>query len=125
MMSETFINELNPPAPPGVINFDYMYLEVTEVRPVREYNYGDDTRQVLDLTVKDKHEDTVHLTLWGYQVRTFSELSPLMIGDKLLIVQGCCRLYNGYKQISTGKIGVITRITEQPLKSPKKGKAKK
>jgi ssDNA-binding replication factor A large subunit len=112
-MSEVFIKDIEPEK-----NFDYLYCEITEIKPVREYDYGDKKSKVLDMTVKDKKGDAVHLTLWNSGVR-LHELEPFKIGDKILIVLGWCRLYNGYKQISTGKIGIITRVPERELPSVK------
>lgn len=95
-------------------NFERFECEVTAVNPTNTYDKDGEVRRVQNLIVKDKNGETVLLVLWGAQVDEFE------MGDKLLLKLGYCKEYNGQKQISTGKIGLITRASSGKVKKVKK-----
>jgi ssDNA-binding replication factor A large subunit len=101
-------------------NFDRFECEVTAANPTTTSDKDGMTRTWQNLTVKDKNGETVLLVLWGVQCDEF------IVGDNLALKLGYCKEYNGQRQISTGKIGLITRVRcEDKKPEVKVKKAKK
>ena len=85
-------------------NFDRFECEVVIANNTNEYIKDGLKTRVQNLSVKDVEGKTVTLVLWNFQTDEF------VAGDKILIKGGYCKIYDGNKQISTGKLGLITRV---------------
>jgi ssDNA-binding replication factor A large subunit len=97
------------------LNFDRFECEVVISNKTNEYDRNGLKSRVQNLIVKDKKEKTVTLVLWNSQTDEF------LPGDKILLKDGFCKEYDGNKQISTGKFGLITRVKcEEKKKKTKK-----
>ena len=103
-------------------NFDRFEGVVIAANEVKEYTKDGLKTKVQDMTVQDKTGKNVTLILWNSQTGEF------VPGDKVLMKDGYCKEYQGNKQISTGKFGLITRPREEfkaeekvkPVKAKKK-----
>ena len=98
-------------------NFEVFNCEIAIINQTNEYEKDGIKRRVQDLVVKDNDGKTVTLVLWN------SQTNPALgweVGDKIIIIEGYCKEYEGNKQISTGKFGTISRI-----KTKKKSRGKK
>jgi ssDNA-binding replication factor A large subunit len=95
-------------------NFERFECEVVIVNPPNEYDKDGLKTRIQNLVVKDSEGKTVTLVLWNSQLK-----GDWVVGDKLLIGDGFCKTYDGNKQISTGKLGLITRVAATKKKGKK------
>ncbi len=77
--------------------------EVISVGDVREFEKFGKIGKVCTLSIKDMSGE-IDLSLWNDDVEKFS------VGDKIKIIDGWVKEWNGRLQISSGKNGKIEKI---------------
>ncbi|MBU0636458.1 hypothetical protein KKE06_05520 [Candidatus Micrarchaeota archaeon] len=82
--------------------FARLEVEVISKGEPRSFQNARGGGSLCKLAVKDDSGE-ISLTLWNDQVNQFNE------GDTLIIENGWCSEYQGEKQISSGRNGIITK----------------
>lgn len=86
-------------------NFDEVVLKIIEKKEPRNVirRYGG-TARVCDLIGEDEEGNTIQITLWNEEIDTVEE------NEKIKIIDGWVKEWNGNLQISTGRNGKIEKI---------------
>ncbi|HEC76054.1 MAG TPA: hypothetical protein ENI33_02200 [Thermoplasmatales archaeon] len=86
-------------------NFDEVVLKIIEKKEPRNVirRYGG-TARVCDLIGEDEEGNIIQITLWNEEIDTVEE------NEKIKIIDGWVKEWNGNLQISTGRNGKIEKI---------------
>lgn len=94
--------------------FDSFVCVVVAANPTNTYNKNGFESKVQNITVQDRVGKTVSLVLWNAQTDEFQN------GEVILIKNGFCKEYpqgSGTKQISSAKMGLVTRASLNDIAS--------
>lgn len=98
----TFISDLRPS------RVATLEATVSQLDPVREIETKDGTRRrVRNGRVKDGTGE-IALVLWGSEVELVEE------GDRILLIEGWVKDYQGRPQISLGRTGRLEKLDRAP-----------
>ena len=92
------VSELKPKS-----NVDVIELEITKKGDARDFSSQRGAGTVATCEAKDKTGE-VKVTLWNEQVEQIKE------GDKIKIENGWVSEWQGQLQVSTGKLGSLTKL---------------
>jgi len=86
-------------------NFDEVVVKIIEKKEPRNVirRYGG-TARVCDLVGEDEEGETIQITLWNEEIDMVEE------NEKIRIIDGWVKEWNGNLQISTGRKGKIEKI---------------
>ncbi|MBI4154803.1 DNA-binding protein [Candidatus Woesearchaeota archaeon] len=93
-------------------------VKVKDIGEVREFNKFGKIGRVANATVSDDSGD-IKLTLWN------EDIDKIKVGDTLKLTNGFVNVFQGEKQLTTGKFGKLEVVSGDVTSSEEKKEKKK